>query len=196
MIPSKRTVGRLKEEIYTNAVGLFCDACTLYQKRSYATTFALAILSLEELGKLAMVDHICDDICINSHVKPQDFLKHLFSRSMFLSHNNKQAWAAIHFGSDDLNSKRHNDISEGDLDRAKQDALYVGYFKGKIRSPKEITRRKAYLELSYVVDLFREVRDMGFNGFDGDSNSSSRAKANRRLKKVEAALRSLRVPSK
>ena len=86
MIPSKVTLSKLKAEIYTNAVRLFIDACTLYKKRSYASSFALAILSFEELGKLEMVDHICDDISINPDSNPQDFLNHLFSRPMFFNH--------------------------------------------------------------------------------------------------------------
>jgi AbiV family abortive infection protein len=62
MIPSKKTLARLKEEIHINAIHLFCDGCTLFRNKSYSSANALAILSLEELGKLQMVDHICDDI--------------------------------------------------------------------------------------------------------------------------------------
>jgi AbiV family abortive infection protein len=65
MKPSKKTLGKLKSEIYINAVRLFSDACILYSKRSYASAYALSILSLEALGKFEMVGHICYDMSIN-----------------------------------------------------------------------------------------------------------------------------------
>lgn len=79
MIPSKKTLGKLKAEIYINAVRLFVDACELFKMRSHASSLALAILSLEELGKLEMVDHICGDISGNPDEDPQLFINHLFS---------------------------------------------------------------------------------------------------------------------
>jgi len=94
MVPSKNMLSRLKTDVYINAVRLFVDSCILFQYHSYPSSFALAILSLEELGKLEMVDQICDDISINPDSDPQEFLDRLFSRTMFLSHKNKQMWAS------------------------------------------------------------------------------------------------------
>lgn len=189
MIPSKKTLGKLKAEIYINAVRLFVDACELFNKRSHASTFAFAILSLEELGKLEMVDHICGDISFNPDSDPQEFLKHLFSWPMFFNHRNKQAWAIFNF-----KNKRLKEISEGVLDQAKQDALYVGYFNRRIRSPRKITPVKAYAELSIVFSKFADVADLGFNGFDCWSDALSRAKAKRWLAKVDKAYSSLSKP--
>jgi AbiV family abortive infection protein len=190
MIPSKKTLGKLKAEIHINAVRLFVDGCGLFKNRSHASAFAFAILSFEELGKLEMVDHICDDISINPHCDAQDFLEHLFSRPMFFSHRNKQMWAS----SPIFNSKkkRIKEISEGVLDRAKQDALYVGYFNRRIRSPRRITPQKAYDELTIVFRKFADVADLGLNGFDCWSNAQSRMKAKRLLAKVEKAYSSLK----
>ena len=158
MRPSKKTLGKLKSEIYINAVRLFSDACLLFNKHSYASVYALSILSLEELGKLEMVDHICDDISINPDSNPQDFFEHLFSKSMFFDHRNKQMWASDFVFSDD--KKRIKQISEGSLDRSKQDAFYVGYFKNYIRSPKLIKQQKTFNKLNIVFDKFKEIDDL------------------------------------
>ena len=194
MIPSEKTLSRLKEEVYINAVRLFCDACTLYKVHSYPSSYAFAILSFEELGKLEMIDHICDDIQINPDSDPQEFLNHLFSREMFLSHANKQMWA-----SDPILrgiTKRIKQIANGKLDKNKQDAIYVGYINRRIRSPKRISAIKAYTELTITFDKFKDISDLGFNGFECWSDAQSRAKAKRYLKKIEDLFTKLNKPGK
>lgn len=192
MIPSKKTLGKLKAEIQINSIRLFCDACTLFQKRSYASAYALSILSLEELGKLEMVDHICVDISFNSDCNPQEFLDHLFSRPMFFNHKNKQMWASDPIFN--LKKKRIKEISAGDLDRAKQGALYVGYYNRRIRSPKRISAHKAYSEFTILYRKLKEIGDLGFNGFDCWSDAQSRAKAKRWFAKVVSAYTNLKKP--
>ena len=178
MIPSEKTLEKLKAEIHVNAVRLFVDACCLHGRRSYGSALALAILSLEELGKLEMVDHICDDICLCSggDGDKQDLLKFLFSRPMFLNHKNKQMWATEPSIMRSLRDKRNRDIYEGVLDKAKQDALYVGYSKRRIRSPRSITCQEAYAEISIVFRQIGDVGDLGFNGFRCWSDAQSRAR--------------------
>ena len=181
MIPNKMTLGKLKEAVYLNAVRLFVDACTLFRTRSHASALALAILSLEELGKLEMIDHICLDICCNGD--GQHFLDQLFSRWMFLNHKNKQMWATDLWSKSQ--KKRVREISDGRTDRAKQDAIYVGYSGRRVRCPKAVTRARAYAELTAVYDRFGDIRDCGFNGFHGCSDSRSSARARRWLVKIE-----------
>ena len=194
MIPSKKTLGKLKAEVYINGVRLFLDACALFEIRSCASALALAILSLEELGKLEMVDHICGEIPTNRDSDAQDFLAHLFSRRMFLNHRNKQVWASDPLAN--YKKKRLKDISEGRLDRAKLNALYVGYSNRRIQTPRKTTPTRAYSELTVVFRKFGDVRDLGFNGFDCWSDAQSRAKAKRWLTKVERAYAGLKKPSK
>jgi hypothetical protein len=52
------TLCHLKIASFKNAVRLFCDACIIYHNKSYATALALAILSLEEIGKYEMAEHL------------------------------------------------------------------------------------------------------------------------------------------
>jgi AbiV family abortive infection protein len=193
MIPSKKTLSRLKEEVYINAVRLFCDACTLYKVHAYPSSYAFAILSFEELGKLEMIDHICDDIIINPNTNPQEFLNSLFSRKMLFSHVNKQFWSA--FQSRDP-TKRSEQIAIGELEKNKQDAIYVGYSNRRIRSPKRISAIKAYTEILITFNRFKETEDLGFNGFECFSNAQSRAKAKRCLGKIENLFTKLNKPGK
>lgn len=55
----------LKFEAYRNAACLFRDGCTLYGAGSYASAYALAVLSFEEVGKVHGIDRVCDAICLN-----------------------------------------------------------------------------------------------------------------------------------
>ena len=193
MIPSKKTLSRLKEEVYINAVRFFCDACTLYKVHAYPSSYTFAILSFEELGKLEMIDHICGDIIINPDSNPQVFLDHLFSREMLFSHVNKQFWSSFQFKGF---TKRTKQIANRKLEKNKQDALYVGYANRKIRSPKRISAIKAYIELTIIFDKFKDTADLGFNGFDCFSDAQSRAKAKRYLKKIEDLFLKLNKPGK
>lgn len=191
MIPSKRTLARLKEEIHINAIHLFCDGCILFKNRSYSSANALAILSLEELGKLEMVDHICDDIRLNPEHGPQEFLSFLFSRRMFFSHKSKQAWASSFF-----KENRLRNIEEGILDRDKQDSLYVGYSNCRIRSPRRISSNKAYAQLAITFNKIKEVGDLGFNGFDCFSDEQSVERAKQYYLMAGKAFSSLKKPTK
>jgi len=193
MIPSKNTLSRLKEEIYINAVRLFFDAGTLYKEHAYPSSYALAVLSFEELGKLEMTDHICDDIIINPNTNPQVFLKSLFSREMLFSHINKQFWSS--FQSKGF-TKRTKQITNRELEKNKQDALYVGYKNRRIQSPKRFSSIKAYTELTNTFDKFKDISDLGFNGFECNSDAQSRAKAKRYLKKIENLFTKLNKPGK
>lgn len=190
MIPSKQILSKLKTEIYRNTVRLFCDACLLYRHKSFPSAYAFSILSIEELGKLEMVDHICDDISINPGINTKEFLKHLFSKDMFFSHRNKQMWASDPFVN--IKRKRLNEIDRGIIERTKQNALYVGYSNRRIRSPQKITSIKAYAELAIVYKKLMQIEDLGFNGFDCISNYVSKDKGKRYISKIEKIFKKLK----
>jgi len=190
MIPSKKTLARLKEEIHINAIQLFYDGCVLFDYKSYPSANALAILSLEELGKLEMVDHICDDIVLNPEHDPQQFLNNLFSRKMFFSHKQKQMWAS------DFNGNRFRRINEGILDKDKQSSLYVGYSGRRIRSPRLISSNKAYAQLEISFNKIKEIGDLGFNGFYCYSDAQSKKQAKKCYLIAEKAFLNLKKPIK
>jgi len=162
---ANKTLERLKEKSYMNAVRLLRDACLLFGKDSYATALALAVLSQEEIGKLKMVDHICDDIILNGN--RSHFTKHLFSRDMFYRHINKQAWAD-EFGLDKF--------VPGRLEKTKQDALYVDYGSGRVRHP-SVNKKKSLRYIRHTLHLIADVGDLGFNGFECASTAATRRRA-------------------
>ena len=190
MIPGEETLAKLKEEIHINAVRLFCDGCTLFKHKSYSSANALAILSLEELGKLEMVDHICDDISLNPEHDPQQFLDNLFSRRMFFSHTQKQMWAS------DLDTNRLQRSNKGILDRDKQNSLYVGYSNLRIRSPRRMSSNKAYAQLETSFNKIKKVGDLGFNGFYCQSDAESEKRAKKYHLIAEQAFLALEKPTK
>ena len=191
MKPSKKTFAKLKEEIYKNAFRLFCDSCFLFHKESFPSSFALSILSLEELGKLEMVDHICGEIPHMSESRAAEHIQHLFSRGMYFSHKNKQIWASM----DDLSTdkKRLKNIGDGNLDKEKQKAFYVGFDK-RIQSPLKISSQKAYSELKITFQKFISIRDLGFNGFDCWTTQESEEEVNKYIKKLETNFQGLKKP--
>lgn len=183
MTPSKKTLSRLKETVYLNAIRLFCDSCILFKNRSYPSSYALAILSFEELGKLEMIDHICDDIQLGSDHK--DMVSLLFSRNMYYSHKCKQAWSENDGWLFSKKTKRMQDILKGRFDRNKQDSFYVDYYKNRIRNPSRVSAAKSYTEITKVKKKIEQINDLGFNGFDCFSTDESCEKARRQINQVK-----------
>jgi AbiV family abortive infection protein len=184
MIPSVKTLEKLKEESYINAVRLFVDACKLHKAKSYASAFALSVLAIEEIGKLNMVDHICDDIILSSGSNPQWFLDHLFSRDMYRSHTNKQAWATSPLDIQSASVKLNIKVLDK-LERAKQNAIYVGYSRRRINRPRKLTKHKSFALLREVHKILHGTDDLGFNGYYCFSDAASKARARRYLNKVD-----------
>jgi AbiV family abortive infection protein len=180
------TLSKLKQEIFLNATRLYVDACHLYKKRSFPSAYVFSILSYEELGKLELVDHICDDICLNSDSDRKEFLKLLFSRDMFYSHKTKQTWAIREHFFIGTKKRRRKSISKGQLEKNKQDALYVGFKNHRIISPRQINSGKAWRELKECLEKFKEIGDLGFNGFLCISDTQTRNKARKNMRKLES----------
>ena len=190
------TTIRLEQAVYANAARLFLDACTLYRATSFPSAYALGILALEELGKVEMMDHVCFEAVGNegSFLLKSDWMDHLFSRRMFYSHINKQAWGSLR--------RRANGrlrVVEGligkqnTLERHKQDSLYVGFRAGRIRLPSRFGAVYAHRQLQYVLAGFEALSDLPFYGVFEDSTRLTKRKAKRvcdRLRKAFDALTS------
>lgn len=133
------------ERVYANAARLFLDACTLYNLDSFPSAYAMAILAFEEVGKIEMMDHVFFEAVLNdgSFRMGADRMEHLFSRTMFYSHRNKQAWGI--YGRPSAVERLVNDRNT--LDRHKQDAFYVGFSAGRTRLPSRFQSNYAYRQL-------------------------------------------------
>ena len=81
-----------KLEFYSikNAIRLHKEAVLLFQKKSYSTSFFLACVALEEIGKT----HLIDDILFHYNLgeKNSEILK-TYINAAFGSHATKQTWS-------------------------------------------------------------------------------------------------------
>ena len=157
----------LKVVVFKNAVRIFCDACFLYKKRSYASALALTILSLEEIGKYEMTEHLYGDAVCNPDCDPKEFFDSLFIHGMFRDHKNKQVWACGDPWTN-LNRNRLERMAKGEFDKKKQNTLYVGYHKGKIIKPNSLTAKDAYREIALIHKTIVEIGRRPFNDDYGE----------------------------
>lgn len=161
------TLCHLKIASFKNAVRLFCDACIIYHKKSYATAIALAILSLEEIGKYEMAEHLYGDAISNPQIPAKDIFDSLFNRRMFRNHKNKQVWSCgdpwYH-----PNRERLNQMAKGDFDEIKQNALYVGFENNRLLEPCSTKASVAYSEIFSVFNLINDNRGRAFKDDYGE----------------------------
>ena len=189
---------RLERAVYANAARLFLDACTLYEAGSFATAYALAILSFEELGKVQMMDHVCFEAVLNdgSFRLTADRMEHLFSRTMFYSHRNKQAWGMYRGrnkqGREHIVEKLIDDRNR--LDQHKQDSLYVGFSAGRTKLPWRFGPTHAHRQLRYVLGAFDVIADLPFYGVFEDSTQRTKRLARRMCNELREAFEALPSP--
>jgi AbiV family abortive infection protein len=192
------TAFRLGQHIYYNAARLCSDACTLYSAEAFPSAYALAILGHEELGKLQMIDHVVTEAVLNKGTFRLDgeWMSHLFSHTMFYSHHNKQAWGS-HKGT--LNGTTplvERLVDSNRLDFHKQDALYVGFFRGRIQRPDRFRASHAFRQITYLFRGLERVADLPFTALLKNSTRASRRFSERTLTPLRHALSQLRPPAR
>ncbi len=173
--------------MFHNACNLLIDACILFKAKSFPTSFALAVLAFEELGKLHLIDHVGAEACLSLKVDRHKRLQWLFSREGVFNHVIKQRWAL-----DEIGRIFAEAYQNGSLDRLKQDAFYVGFKRGRIRAPDLIGRKTAYNQIKRGVLVMQRTGDLPFLALFEDSNAVSRRTARRYIKSTTDALTSLR----
>lgn len=170
---------RLVRAIHANAARLFRDACTLYRAKAFPSAYVLATLAYEELGKLEMVDHVGFEEMLSHGPRMSDIrMEHLFSRRMFYSHRNKQAWGTYrsHLG---------QCIKLEALERNKQNATYIGFRNGRIKQPLRVRAIHAYKQLRYTLGAFDDINDMPFYGIHEESTEATRRRARYIINKLK-----------
>jgi AbiV family abortive infection protein len=188
---------RLVRSIYFNAVQLFLDASTLYRCGSFPTAYALAILAYEELGKMEMVDHVgFEEVLNGSPHMTRERMEHLFSRTMFYSHRNKQAWGTYRHAKEGRVPKAEQRIYDGRLESDKQNAFYVGFIDGRIQHPAKFTAFHAYKQLRYALGAFEVIADMPFYDVTQESSGATRRYAKSVTDTLREAFESCTPPSK
>lgn len=184
------TILRLEHHLLHNAGNLLTDACILYKAASYPTAFAMAVLAYEELGKLNLIDHVGFEAWLSDPKCRQERLEHLFSRKSAYNHIIKQRWALLETG--DFSDLYH----DGRLDHLKQAAFYVGFRKGRIRSPDRISSTTAYNQIKRVLKLIEKTNDLAFIQPFEQSTAATRRKAKGYITKAQKCLAELTPPKR
>lgn len=190
------TAFRLGQHIYYNADRLFCDACTLYQARAFPSAYALAILGYEEIGKLQMFDHVVSEAVLNDGTYRLDAtrMEHLFSRTMFYSHRNKQDWGAYVGKIKGRTPRVEHLIESGALDRHKQDAIYVGFSSGRALLPERFGASQAYRQIKYLLGAIERIADLPFCAVFEESTPFTRRYAKNTLNVLRRKFTQLKSP--
>lgn len=146
---------------FQNSIRLHCDSIILYNNCSYPSAYFLSILSLEELGKVFLLE----DVLYHSRVEGRkgEEWEQMWLRRIF-SHRDKQykfTWNSQF----NLPKSFLNTVFDGRLEIKKQNALYVGLNKGKggidlksrISNPFKIGLEKAQKQITIVSDCLLEL---------------------------------------
>ena len=152
---------KLQTLSFKNALRLHCDSILLFNNKSFPSAYAMSILALEELGKMYLFDDFLFHRATN-----QVGTETQITRWLQLMYNHK--WKQCKFASwhwADLPARIIRIIESGDLDLAKQNALYVGLpkvrgkplLKGRINSPFKISETKAAKQITTINDILLEL---------------------------------------
>jgi AbiV family abortive infection protein len=83
-----RKIERMAVLAFRNALRLHSDAIRLYSHRSYPSAYALSVISVEEIGKFFLLEHVVWNTTINGRGTPDD--EHAWL-SLMLDHRVKQS---------------------------------------------------------------------------------------------------------
>ena len=157
-----------------NGIHIHFDSIQLYKNKSYSTSYFLAILALEEIGKAFSIDHFWWHSRIDGRSSPE--FEHEWINNLF-THKFKQKSYARFFNCMLNNKELEVDISNGSLELLKQNSIYVGIGKNrgksslndKINNPQNMTSVKpktiiTYTNTKLIEFCLLQIKDFG--GFD------------------------------
>lgn len=128
---------------------------------------------------MEMVDHVgFEEMLSHGARMTRERMEHLFSRKMFYSHRNKQAWGVYR-------KRGEKRIYSGKLESDKQNPLYVGFIAGRVNNPTKFRASHAYKQLQYTLGAFEDIADMPFYDVTQQSTPATR----RHAKNILATLR-------
>lgn len=167
-----------------NALRLHFDSILLFNKKSYPSAYYLSALTQEELGKV----FILDDFLYHSTVDKKYLKVEKEHLSFMYNHLSKQQWF-IGENWPDLYKKFIKEVTNGKLETAKQNSLYVGFerkkkkinLKGKIKSPFNIKRDKVKRQITVINDFLKEFTFSIMNHFGTMESGEGEALLNKKL---------------
>jgi AbiV family abortive infection protein len=154
---------RLALESLRNALRLLKDAISLYGIGSYPTAFQLAVLSMEEYAKAKWVDHVYYASITNTGLPRDAEDEQPWLRLLYLHPEKQEGFFAREYF--EFSPALLAAVRQGDLERRKQAATYVGLPKrgkqvnvnARLSLPTSTTQADARQMISVVV---REVKDV------------------------------------
>lgn len=155
---SLRKLERMAVLAFRNALRLHEDSIRLYSFRSYASAFALSVIATEEIGKFILLEHVVWNTQVNGRGTAED--EHAWL-SLMLNHRVKQSHFARHAEVSVIGTALVRRIWNGELERRKHRALYVGLpttrrkinMRGRIMSPHTVSRVSAEEQITLVNDF-------------------------------------------
>ncbi len=184
---------------YRNAVRLFRDACTLYAAHSHPTALAVGVLAYEELGKALYVQRVQEAIEDNPGSESEAWWYEVLKTTDHLrDHRGKQKQAFYETVGMSLENHPMTDkVRTGELDREKQQALYVELVDDQILTPERISQGKAYQTLRHVLEVFEHPpgHDWAFQEWDEISTPRSQWQADEQLTIVRNAFATCARPT-
>lgn len=144
---------------FENAIRLHNDSILLYNNQSYPSSYALSVISLEELGKFSFIQDFVWHNRVDSRYDPKDEEKII---KLIFSHRHKQMAFCQFIDYPMVTRKGIEKVYNGLSEINKQNSLYVGLprksgkinLKGKITNPIKITESKAKEQITVVNDFF------------------------------------------
>ncbi len=166
-------IDRMAGLAFRNALRLHFDAIRLYKMRSYASALALSVLSMEELSKANNLEDIGWHALVDG-VPIQDLWN--LEKKYFYNHKLKQLGFASRITLHSVPKSPFWRIAEsGELEKIKQDALYVGIYghKGladpgvRIKNPLTISPKRAEKYITLVNDFLIDITVGELDGWYG-----------------------------
>jgi AbiV family abortive infection protein len=178
-----------KKLAFENALRLFEDASLLFENNRYSSAFALAATCFEEVGKLHVVDRVCDSICLNPD-SVGDFSSMSFCGPLLADHVHKQSTAL--FDALSLSTEERDRliawVSTGGLETERRIALYVELSAQSVDSPERVSKGKTGRLLKLCYDALLNSAELAFNGFDAMPSAKAEWQAAEGIKRVEVAM--------
>jgi AbiV family abortive infection protein len=155
---SLRKLDALEFQCYQNAFRLHSDSLLLYAKDSFASAFALSVLSNEEFGKgFAIAD-------ISFHARLKETIvedEEKFLQKLLRDHKLKQGWFVSHALDWPLMARKYQQKRLERQQADKNDAFYVGVRKGnhQIVRPFLLPKSKARRQLKITNDALQDLAE-------------------------------------
>jgi len=145
-----------------NGLRLHFDSILLFKNKSFPSAFFLSVLVIEEIGKAYILMDFLYHSRSDGRMRKQEEEEYL---EYSYHHTAKQLNFAFQFGGPFPKNKFFKIMSSGQLEKLKQNAVYVGLsrdkgkinLKSKINNPLKISRSKAFEQITNVNDCLLDL---------------------------------------